>query len=100
MTDPAIAYLPGEDYGPFNRGAAADVWLKAENGSAFLGAVWPGVTVYPDWFHPEIQNYWNDEFARFYNPETGVDIDGAWIDMNEPVSVQCFQSPLSRLTTI
>lgn len=43
MTDPAIAYLPGENYGPFDRGTEADVWLKAENGSAFLGAVWPGV---------------------------------------------------------
>lgn len=23
----------------------------------------------------------------FYSPETGLDIDGAWIDMNEPSSV-------------
>lgn len=23
----------------------------------------------------------------FFNPETGIDIDGAWIDMNEPSSV-------------
>ncbi|KAH8100348.1 alpha-glucosidase [Cristinia sonorae] len=87
MVDPAIAYLPGEKYGPFDRGTAADIWLKAANGSApSLGAVWPGVTVYPDWFHPKVQDYWTNEFKIFNDPKTGIDVDGAWIDMNEPAS--------------
>lgn len=47
MTDPAVAYLPGEGYGPYDRGTDMDVWIKAPNGSASLGLVWPGVTVYP-----------------------------------------------------
>jgi alpha-glucosidase len=42
MTDPAVAYLPGQGYGPFDRGTAADIWLKAANGSDSLGVVWPG----------------------------------------------------------
>lgn len=41
------------------------------------------MTVYPDWFHPDTQSWWNDEFARFFGPENGVNIDGLWIDMNE-----------------
>ncbi|KAH9842419.1 alpha-glucosidase [Rhodofomes roseus] len=86
MTDPAIAYAPNENYSTFDRGSAADVWLKAENGSYFLGVVWPGVTVFPDWFNPDIQDFWTNEFQLFYNPEYGIDIDGAWIDMNEPSS--------------
>ncbi|TFK65152.1 alpha-glucosidase [Pluteus cervinus] len=86
MTDPAVAHTPNEDYGPYSRGKAAGVWLKTANGSDSLGLVWPGVTVYPDWFHPQIQNYWSGEFQRFYSPQTGLDIDGAWIDMNEPAS--------------
>ncbi|KAJ7771443.1 alpha-glucosidase [Mycena metata] len=86
MTDPAVGYLPDQDYGPYDRGTAADVWLKNANGSSHLGLVWPGVTVFPDWFHPDVQNYWSNEFALFYNPGTGLDIDGAWIDMNEPSS--------------
>ena len=46
MTDPAVAYLPGEGYGPFDRGTAKDVWLKAANGSSYsLGAVWPGMSL-------------------------------------------------------
>ena len=48
MVDPAVGYAPDEGYGAFDRGTAADIWLKAANGSSpFLGAVWPGVTVYP-----------------------------------------------------
>lgn len=47
------------------------------------GAVWPGVTVYPDWFNPDTQSWWNEEFARFFDEDNGVDIDGLWIDMNE-----------------
>ncbi|KAF5349670.1 hypothetical protein D9756_008864 [Leucocoprinus leucothites] len=86
MTDPAVAYLPDDSYGAYHRGKDLDIYLKAENGSDFLGLVWPGVTVYPDWFNPRIAEYWNNEFLDFYDPETGIDIDGAWIDMNEPAS--------------
>ena len=32
-------------------------------------------------------SYWTNEFKMFYSPDTGLDIDGAWIDMNEPSSV-------------
>ena len=42
MTDPAVAYLPNQGYGPYDRGAALNVWLKAANGSDALGLVWPG----------------------------------------------------------
>ena len=42
MTDPAVGYLPGENYGPYDRGTDLDVWIKAPNGSASLGLVWPG----------------------------------------------------------
>ncbi|EMD34263.1 glycoside hydrolase family 31 protein [Gelatoporia subvermispora B] len=86
MTDPAVAYLPDQGYGPYDRGSALDIWLKAPNGSFSLGAVWPGVTVFPDWFNSDAQEYWSNEFAMFYDPQTGLDIDGAWIDMNEPSS--------------
>lgn len=42
--------------------------------------------VWPDWFNPKIWAYWTNEFALFFNPVTGIDIDGAWIDMNDPAS--------------
>lgn len=40
------------------------------------------------------RRYWNNEFELFYNPKTGVDIDGAWIDMNDPASVSSLYSNL------
>ncbi|KIJ63376.1 glycoside hydrolase family 31 protein [Hydnomerulius pinastri MD-312] len=86
MTDPAVPYLPGQGYGPYNRGTADDIFMKMPNGSQALGLVWPGVTVFPDWFNTKTQDWWTNEFKMFYEPQTGLDIDGAWIDMNEPSS--------------
>ncbi|KIJ92581.1 glycoside hydrolase family 31 protein [Laccaria amethystina LaAM-08-1] len=92
MTDPAVAYLPNQGYPPYDRGKELDIWLKGPDGKESLRLVWPGlfcvfgVTVYTDWFHPAIQGYWTNEFQLFYDSTTGLDIDGAWIDMNEPAN--------------
>nr|GAT54403.1 alpha-glucosidase [Mycena chlorophos] len=86
MTDPAVGYLPGQGYGPFDRGAEAGIWLKNQNGSDHLGLVWPGVTVWPDWFNNDTQAYWSNEYAMFFSADTGIDIDGSWNDMVEPSS--------------
>jgi alpha-glucosidase len=81
QVDPAVA---AQDYPAYNNGLDADIFLKKADGSIFKGKVWPGVTAFPDWFHANAQSYWDNEFATFFDPETGVDIDALWIDMNEP----------------
>ncbi|KAI7786446.1 glycosyl hydrolase family 31 [Diaporthe eres] len=86
MVDPATAYY---DYPAFNRGVEDNIFLLRENGSVWQGVVWPGVTAFPDWFAQNISAYWNNEFALFFDPETGVDIDALWIDMNEPSNFAC-----------
>ncbi|KAL3422797.1 glycosyl hydrolase family 31 protein [Phlyctema vagabunda] len=86
MVDPGLAYI---DNPPYQRGAADDIFLKRDNGSYWLGVVWPGVTVFPDWFNSNIQKYWDNEFAIFFDPDTGVDVDGLWLDMNEPSNFPC-----------
>jgi alpha-glucosidase len=80
MVDPAVAY---QNYPAFNNGAKDDAFLKFSNGSIYQGVVWPGITAFPDWFAPNTQEYWDNEFSTFFDPSTGVDIDGLWIDMNE-----------------
>lgn len=80
MVDPAVAY---QDYPAFNDGKDDGIFMMKE-GEIYKGVVWPGVTAFPDWFHPETQNYWTGEFAEFFNASEGVDIDALWIDMNEP----------------
>lgn len=81
MVDPAVAKIEGNE--AFNNGLDHDVFLKNTNGSLYTGVVWPGPTVYPDWFHPSAQQYWDAEFLRFFDADSGVDIDALWIDMNE-----------------
>lgn len=86
MVDPGIAY---QDYPAYQNGENYDIFLKRNNGSYWLGVVWPGVTVFPDWFHVNVQQYWNDEFWTFFSPQDGVNVDGLWIDMNEPSNFPC-----------
>lgn len=81
MVDPAVA---AKDYGPYNNGVKDDIFLLNSTKQTFHGVVWPGLTAYPDWFANGVQEYWNAEFAKFFSPEKGVDIDYLWIDMNEP----------------
>ncbi|CAZ80513.1 unnamed protein product [Tuber melanosporum] len=83
MVDPATAH---QDYPTFNRGKEDDIWLKEADGSIHKGVVWPGVTAFPDWFHPNAGSFWTGEFVEFFSADAGVNIDGVWIDMNEPAS--------------
>ena len=76
--------VAAQDYDAYNNGLDEDIFLKTSNGGVFKGRVWPGVTAFPDWFHENTQDYWNNEFTTFFNADTGVDIDALWIDMNEP----------------
>ena len=41
MVDPAV---PFQNYGPYERGAEDGIFLRRDNGSFWLGVVWPGVT--------------------------------------------------------
>ncbi|EFY89506.1 alpha-glucosidase [Metarhizium acridum CQMa 102] len=86
MVDPAVAY---QDYAPLTTGLEQDVFLKRANGSAWLGVVWPGVAVFPDWFARNAGAYWDAMFGSFFHRDTGVDIDALWIDMNEPSNFPC-----------
>ncbi|PVG01300.1 alpha-glucosidase [Serendipita vermifera] len=85
MVDPAVGVQPGVSKA-YDRGEELGVWLKNPNGTNYLGLVWPGVVVWPDWFNSKTKDYWTNEFKLFFNPDTGIDIDGAWIDMNEPAN--------------
>lgn len=80
MVDPAVAY---NNHSAFDDGVQANAFLKNADGSIYQGVVWPGATTFPDWFATGTQDYWNSQFASFFNADTGVDIDAPWIDMNE-----------------
>ncbi|KAH8910394.1 hypothetical protein BR93DRAFT_949148 [Coniochaeta sp. PMI_546] len=81
MLDPGIHRRGG--YGPFERGTQSDVFLKAVDGSYYRGQQWAGEVVWPDWLNPNTQQWWTAEIQKFFDPDTGIDIDGLWNDMNE-----------------
>ncbi|CAM0137160.1 hypothetical protein VKS41_008740 [Umbelopsis sp. WA50703] len=82
MIDPAIS--TNTSYEPYSRGHEMDVFLKLNDYKTELqGQVWPGYTVWPDWWHPKVQDYWNYEVTSFMK---SIQLDGVWIDMNEPSS--------------
>lgn len=93
MVDPAMAFQTEREnplpYETFLRAQEQGILLQ-KNGSAYQGVVWPGVTAFPDWFHPDTQAYWTNEFAEFFDADTGVDIDALWIDMNEAANFNYF----------
>src|SRR5262245_5747554 len=48
ITDLHIAYAPNQNYKPFDSGVAGDHFVKNADGSLFVGKVWPGESVFPE----------------------------------------------------
>ncbi|KAK9354266.1 glycosyl hydrolases family 31-domain-containing protein [Lipomyces doorenjongii] len=78
IVDPGIPIVNG--YHPYQDGLSSDIFLKWPNGTLFFGQVWPGVTVWADWFHPQSGNWWTNQITKFHQIDS---FDGLWIDMNE-----------------
>lgn len=90
MVDPAVfSGTPNasvETYETYQTGVEQDVFMRTANGELYEGVVWPGPTVFPDWTAPNAQSWWTAEFARFFGDESGFDVSGIWLDMNEPAN--------------
>lgn len=70
-------------YAPYNRGEEAGIFLENPDGSEYLGVVWPGYTVFPDWLANNTDSWWADEMNRSHD---NISFDGIWIDMSEASS--------------
>ncbi|KAF1331225.1 Family 31 glycoside hydrolase, partial [Globisporangium splendens] len=64
----------------YSRGLELDVFIKDTKGKPYLGQVWPGPTVFPDFFHPNASSYWSEQLDKFHKT---LPFDGIWLDMNE-----------------
>jgi alpha-glucosidase len=67
-------------YKPYDEGMAKDEFVKNPDGSVFVGAVWPGDSVFPDFTREETRKWWGTLFADFVH----MGVRGFWNDMNEP----------------
>ena len=69
-----------EGYETYEEGCEKDYFVKKENGERLVAAVWPGRVHFPDFFKPEVQNWFGHKYQFLL--EQGI--DGFWNDMNEP----------------
>jgi alpha-glucosidase len=92
IVDGAI-YIPNpqnasDAYDTYTRGNESGVFLSNPDGSQYIGAVWPGYTVFPDWMASKAQAWWIKEMVEWYKE---VPFSGFWLDMQE-VSSFCVGS--------
>ncbi|XP_021895549.1 uncharacterized protein LOC110812931 isoform X2 [Carica papaya] len=78
MLDPGIKHESG--YFVYDSGSENDVWIQQSSGRPFIGEVWPGPCVFPDFTHSKVRSWWAGLVKDFIS--NGV--DGIWNDMNEP----------------
>ncbi len=65
---------------PYLEGKKRNVFIKDAVGNEFRGKVWPGITTFVDFFHPNSTQYWKDMLNILYKK---VNFSGIWLDMNE-----------------
>ncbi|XP_057477808.1 uncharacterized protein LOC130765414 isoform X2 [Actinidia eriantha] len=78
MLDPGIKQEEG--YFVYDSGSEKDIWIQTANGKPFVGEVWPGPCVFPDFTQSKARSWWASLVKDFIS--NGV--DGIWNDMNEP----------------
>jgi len=81
ILDPGIHVK--DNYSTYTRGHEMGAFLKEKDGSDYLGIQWAGTVAWPDWFAPNTSKWWSNEIAEFFNKDTGINLDGIWVDMNE-----------------
>ena len=69
-----------EGYDVCDEGVANGYFCTYEDGTPFVGAVWPGRSYFPDFFQPEVRQW----FGNKYHALMDQGIEGFWNDMNEP----------------
>ncbi|HEV2395511.1 MAG TPA: glycoside hydrolase family 31 protein [Candidatus Sulfotelmatobacter sp.] len=80
ITDLHIAHVVNQGYAPYDSGHASDQFVKNPDGSEFVGVVWPGPAVFPDFTRAQTREWWGTLYKEFVNDG----VAGFWNDMNEP----------------
>lgn len=80
ITDLHIAKAPDAGYEPYDSGMAGDHFVKNADGSVYVGEVWPGPSVFPDFTQKTSRQWWGTLYQQFLSEG----VSGFWNDMNEP----------------
>ncbi len=79
ILDPGIKRESGHFV--YEQGTRGDHWVRTATGEPFVGKVWPGECVFPDFTRAATRAWWSRLTADFAE-QAGA--DGIWNDMNEP----------------
>ncbi|HET6415252.1 MAG TPA: TIM-barrel domain-containing protein [Polyangiales bacterium] len=78
ILDPAVKVEPG--YSVYDEGVSDRHFLLDANGQEHHESTWPGEAAFPDFTRPETLAWWTRLTVAFLEQ----DIDGLWVDLNEP----------------
>ncbi|MFF5304980.1 glycoside hydrolase family 31 protein [Streptomyces sp. NPDC013161] len=91
VVDPAVKAEPGNAV--YDSGTAEDAFVRDASGRLVRGVVWPGESVFPDFTHARVREWW----GGLYKERLAQGFAGFWHDMNEPTSFTAFgESTLPR----
>ncbi|MGL6187407.1 MAG: glycoside hydrolase family 31 protein [Clostridium chrysemydis] len=79
ILDPGVKV--DENYDIYKSGKLLNHFTKKSDGETFVGAVWPGDSVFPDFSNEKCRTWWKENLKKFISEN---DIAGIWNDMNEP----------------
>ena len=82
ITDLHIKKSPGNGYAPYDSGMKEDAFVKNPDGFVYVGKVWPGDSVFPDFTLTRARDWWGGLYKNFVN----MGVAGFWNDMNEPAT--------------
>ena len=80
ITDLHVAQAPDQGYRPYDEGIKRDAFVHRADGSVYVGPVWPGPSVFPDFTETKVRDWYGTLFAD----QVKMGVAGAWNDMNEP----------------
>jgi len=78
IIDPGVKV--DEEYPVYREGIERGYFCRKPSGEPFVGPVWPGDSVFPDFTHPDVRRWWGD----LHRSLVDVGVAGIWDDMNEP----------------
>ncbi|KLU62487.1 alpha-xylosidase [Peptococcaceae bacterium CEB3] len=78
IVDPGVK--KDDTYDVCAAGLAEDVFCAKETGEVFVGDVWPGPALFPDFACLRVRDWWAKQQAK----HLAHGLDGIWNDMNEP----------------
>ena len=85
IIDPGVK--KDEGYFVYDEGQAQGLFAKNPDGSTYVGKVWPGESVFPDFTMEKTRAWWAEKVKIL----TDAGVRGIWNDMNEPAN---FTGPL------